>query len=312
MAKQSRIAGFIGFLSFLCLFATAFADDMSTVVVPDYLDNMISGPTTQASTEPLFQLTYNKRTISEFIGHFSGYDPIYFVAGPVNPLAKFQFSFKYQIFNTTSQFGQDQLLANKYPLLAGLHFSYSQLSTWQLNVSGAPFYDNNYRPEFFYSNEDIKAIHLPGVAELGLQTGIGHESNGLGGSTSERAINFLFLRPILDFGDPEKFHFYIAPKAYVYIFGVPDNPDISHYRGYCDLRSVIGWRQGLELSFLGRIGSDYNRGSIQLDLTYPIRDLLRNNVDLYLDAQYFNGYGETLRVYNQRTQAFRIGFALVR
>jgi outer membrane phospholipase A len=257
---------------------------------------------TQPSNPPQ---SYAERSIAEIIGHFSGYEPMYFIAGPYNPDVKFQFSFKYALFN------KDAPLSKQIPLISGLHFAYTQLNLWKLGQPSTAFYDTNYMPEFFYSNEDIRAIHLPGVAQLGLQTGIGHDSNGQG-NTNERAINILFLRPILDFGDPENFHFYIAPKAYVYIVDVEDNPDIAKFRGYCDFTSVIGWRQGLELSFLGRIGSDYNRGCVQFDLTFPVRDVLDHNLDLYLDAQYFNGYGESLLSYNRRTQAFRIGVALVR
>jgi outer membrane phospholipase A len=277
-----------------------------SVSMPAYFDNATAGPGTQPSTLPLMQPeTSLQRSVAEFIGHFSAYEPMYFIAGPVDPLVKFQLSFKYKLFNDEAP------LARAVPLLSGLHFSYTQLSLWQLTQPTSAFYDTNYKPEFFFSNEDINQFKLPLVSQFGLQTGIGHESNGRG-NADERAINYLFLRPIFDFGDVEKFHFYIAPKAYVYIFSLSDNPDIQHYRGYCDLRSVVGWRQGLELSFLGRIGSNYNKGSVQFDLTYPIRDLLDHNLDLYLDLQYFNGYGESLIDYNHRTSAFRVGFALAR
>jgi len=39
---------------------------------------------------------------------------------------------------------------------------------------------------------------------------------------------------------------------------------------------------------------------------------LYGNVGLYLYAQYFLGYGESLLNYNERTSAFRLGFALFR
>jgi outer membrane phospholipase A len=289
-----------------CATEPAQATALPTVALPAYLDNLIAGPGTQPSTQPLLQPeTTTERSISEFLGHFSAYEPIYIVAGAVDPLAKFEFSFKFRLLNEGSP------LAEKFPILGGLHFSYSQISLWQLDKASAPFYDSSYKPEFFYSNEDIRKIKIPGVSELGLQTGFGHESNGQGGATS-RSMNILFIRPIFVFGDPEAFHFYVAPKAFVYVGSLRDNPDISKYRGYCDLRAVVGWRQGLEFSVLGRLGSDYNRGSVQLDLTYPIRDLLNNNLDLYIDAQYFYGYGESLLAYNKRSQAFRIGFALAR
>ncbi len=277
----------------------------SLISMPVFLDTVLPGPGTQPATQPMLQSQSGaERSIAEFIGHFSAYEPIYFIAGPYNPVAKFEFSFKYRLFNERAP------LATAVPILYGLHFSYSQISLWQLDVYSAPFYDTSYKPEFFWSNEDIKLFKIPLVSEFGLQTGYGHESNGQAGAAS-RGINILFFRPIFNFGDPERFHFYIAPKLFVYLTE-DGNPDISKFRGYCDLRAVVGWRQGLELSVLGRLGSDYNRGSITLDLTYPIRDLLDNNLDVYIDAQYFNGYGETLRGYNVRSQAFRMGLALAR
>jgi outer membrane phospholipase A len=284
------------------------AADPISFSVPEYLDSLKSADAsaTQPSTQPMFQSqTRAQRSIAEFIGHFSGYEPMYFIAGPVNPDVKFQLSFKYKLFS------DDAPLAKAVPLISGLHFSYTQLALWQLDQPTSAFFDTNYKPEFFFSNEDIRQFKLPLVSQFGLQTGIGHESNGRG-DADERAINYLFLRPIFDFGNVEDFHFYIAPKAYVYIFSLDDNRDIQHYRGYMDLRAVIGRREGLELSFLGRIGSDYNKGSVQFDLTYPLRDLLDRNLDLYLDLQYFNGYGESLILYNERTSSFRVGISLVR
>ncbi len=103
-----------------------------------------------------------------------------------------------------------------------------------------------------------------------------------------------------------------APKLYAYIGNLDDNPDIAHYRGYADLRFVVGQLDGLQLAALGRVGTSWNRGSMQLDLTYPLTRILRGNADISLDAQYFNGYGESLLTYKQRTSIFRVGLALVR
>jgi phospholipase A1 len=307
--KSLLISGCIAFLAFFKP-GSARADDLGfpddpTPATP-LMDNVITGPTSQeAATLPLFQPeTGAQRSLAEFIGHFSAYEPIYVVAGPVNPLVKFQFSFKYKLFN------DDAPLSKAVPLLSGLHFSYTQLSLWELDKPSAPFFDSNYQPEFFYSNEDLK-WRPPGVSQLGIQAGYWHDSNGEAGPTS-RSINMLFIRPIITFGDPESFHAYLAPKFFTYILDLSNNPDIYHYRGYCDFRAVVGWRQGLELSALGRVGSAWNRGSVQLDLTYPLRDILDRNLDVYLDAQWYYGYGESLLTYNQKTDAFRIGFALSR
>jgi outer membrane phospholipase A len=74
----------------------------------------------------------------------------------------------------------------------------------------------------------------------------------------------------------------------------------------------LGWGRGLLLSATGRLGDDANRGALQLDLSYPLMRFLYGNVGLYLYAQYFLGYGESLLRYNERSSALRFGFALFR
>ena len=86
---------------------------------------------------------------------------------------------------------------------------------------------------------------------------------------------------------------------------------MADYRGYVDLRTILGWRRGLQLSALGRMGKDGNHRSIQLDLTYPTMQFF-GSFSLYLDVQYFTGYGESLLGYNQKSEALRVGFSLYR
>jgi len=245
--------------------------------------------------------------LGEFIRHFAPYEPMYFVGGTKAPNVKFQFSLRYRIFNP------DAPLAVQYPLLKGFNFAYSQTSLWDFSDSNDPFfYDSSYRPEFFYYLENVPALHLPPSWQAGLQAGIGHESNGQK-DPNHRSLNILYLRPILTLSATRGDLFLIvAPKAYVYIGGLPLNPDMPKYRGYCDLRVVFGQRDGLELSTIGRLGSDFDKGSLQFDLTYPLTKLLGGNVDVSLDAQYFIGYGDTLLTYNRYSQIFRVGLALVR
>ena len=287
---------FIGFILLLAFASVSRGESTANVAVPASQPASPTGDRQQTGAE---------RTIGEFIGHFSAYEPTYFIAGPVDPVAKFQLSFKYRLFNEESP------MAKNVPILGRLHFAYTQTSLWQLDKPSAPFFDTSYQPEFFYSNEDVKQFKIPGVSQFGLQTGYRHESNGESGDAS-RGYNSLFVRPIFAFGDTEKFHVTFAPRFLVYIGHLYGKNDLPDYRGYCDLKFTVGWRQGLELSTVGRVGKNFNRGSVQFDLTYPLRDLLNNNLDLYLDAQYFYGYGESLLEYNQRVSNFRIGFGLVR
>src|SRR5207244_3892998 len=43
--------------------------------------------------------TAGQRMLGEFLGHFSAYEPMYFIAGPVDPVAKWQVSFQYRLLN---------------------------------------------------------------------------------------------------------------------------------------------------------------------------------------------------------------------
>ena len=257
-----------------------------------------SAPTTIASTAPSTQPEQASAVtghfpaiggtfgLEEFVNHFAPYEPMYFVGSTQAPNIKFQFSLRYRLFTPTGS------LATAHPFFRGFNFAYSQTSFWNVsNINQTFFYDTSYRPEVFY--------------------GLGHESNGQV-DPNHRSMNIVFLRPIVTVGNDAGWFFTFAPKFYDYIDGLPLNPDMPKYRGYADLRVVAGLRDSLQLAAIGRVGRDGNRGSIQLDLTYPLTKLLNGNMDISLDAQYFNGYGDSLLTYNQRTTIFRFGLALVR
>jgi outer membrane phospholipase A len=240
-----------------------------------------------------------------FKEHFFGYEPIYFIVGGESPAAKFQISFKYQLLNS------DGYLAGKAPPLKGLHLAYTQVSLWDLNQPSAPFLDTSYKPEFFYSWDRVVGGQSTNWIRLDLQSGVQHESNGKAGFDS-RSQNVVYFRPTLVLGKPDSLQFTLSPRAWVYVGDLGDNPDLPDYRGYMDLRAIVGWRRGLQLSALGRLGDDGGNGSLQLDLTYPLMTLLSRSFSIYLHAQYFTGYGESFLYYNERSSAFRFGFSLYR
>lgn len=240
-----------------------------------------------------------------FKQHFFGYEPFYFLAGTKSPNAKFQISLRYQIVNSEGP------LAEKFPALKGLSVAYTQTSLWDWNAPSAPFLDSSYKPELLYLWQRVDRGRWADWVRLDLQGGVQHESNGKAGADS-RSLNIAYLRPTLVLGRDNALQLTLSPRVWRYLPDLSDNPDLPDYRGYGDLRAIVGWQRGLQLSATGRLGDDGNHGSLQLDLTYPMMRLLSGSFSLYLHAQYFTGYGESFLLYNRRSDALRVGFSLYR
>ena len=82
-----------------------------------------------------------------------------------------------------------------------------------------------------------------------------------------------------------------------------DNPDIDDYLGYGDVFLLEKYgSHSFATTLRNNLDFDNNRGSIELDWTFPINGKLKGFV------QYFNGYGESLIDYNQYQE--RIGFGI--
>lgn len=233
----------------------------------------------------------------------SVYEPIYFIVGGDGGLnAKFQISLRYQLFDNQGR------LARRLPWIDDLYLSYSQTSLWDLGELSAPFTDSSYRPRLFYSNTDLTRL-FDGQLRLGVETGLGHESNGKSGEDS-RSFNMAYVRPILTFGDPAGLRFYAAPLIHNYI-AASDNPDIADYRGYVDWVLGFGARGGLDFWTTLRKGKRSNYGSVELNVSYPLSKLSGGDLTGWLTLQYFNGYGESLLDYNRKLDAqLRLGIAV--
>ncbi|HHY85417.1 MAG TPA: hypothetical protein GYA07_07760 [Verrucomicrobia bacterium] len=240
-----------------------------------------------------------------FKRHFFGYEPFYFLAGTKSPNAKFQISFKYRLFN------EDGLLARKVPLLKGFHLAYSQTSLWDWNAPSAPFFDSSYRPEFLFSWDRLAGDDRIDWFQLDVQGGLQHESNGRDGANS-RSLNIAYFRPRLVLGRDTGPQLTLTPRVWAYVGDLSDNPDIEDYRGYADLRAAVGWKRGLQVSALGRIGDHLDHGSVTVDATYPLMQQPGGSLSIYLHVQYFTGYGESLLQYNQRSEILRVGISLYR
>ena len=243
--------------------------------------------------------------VQAYLDNLSVYEPVYFLLGidPGLEKSKFQLSFKYRMFNSKGR------LAQWAPWVSGFHLAYTQTSLWDLNDDSRPFEDTSYLPELFYLVPKID-LNDERISAFGVQTGYQHESNGSGGEDS-RSTNYLYVKPIVGMPLAGPFHLKIAPRLFTYVNNSDDtNKDLWAYRGYFDLEASIIDPDGLALD--SRLWWAKKGPTLQLDLTYPMTRLLGENLNLYLQAQYFNGYAETLLQYDKRHNAFRLGFAIVR
>jgi len=229
----------------------------------------------------------------------SPYEPIYFLLGTY-PAAEFQFSLKYQIFN----------LPKSYSVLNNFYFGYTQTSYWDLISSDPSFFDTSYKPSLFAYFPDLLSRHDQSI-QLDLQGGAEHESNGRGG-TMERSIYTAYLQPTVTFGRPGHLQLAFQPRAWTYFLVGHNNPDIAAYRGYVDLRAFLtlkndpdSWKN-FQIETRFRIGDGGAHPGIQIDGRYKIPVLFNPT----LQVQYFEGYGQTLRQYNQEAHGLRVGLCL--
>jgi outer membrane phospholipase A len=233
----------------------------------------------------------------------SVYEPMYFLVGGDGGLnAKFQISLRYRLFDDRGP------LARTLPGIDDLYLSYSQTSLWDLGELSKPFTDSSYRPRLFYANYDLTRL-FDGQLRVGVESGLGHESNGKDGDAS-RSYNMLYMRPTLVVGDPEGLRAYMAPLIHNYI-AEGDNPDIADYRGYVDWLFGIGSKGGLDFWATLRKGTRSDYGSIELNASYPLSKLSRGDLTGWLMLQYFTGYGESLLDYNHKLDSqLRLGISI--
>jgi len=239
-----------------------------------------------------------------YLANISPYEPMYFLVGADPEESKFQVSFKYQFFDA------DNPLAQSHPWTRGFHFGYTQTSFWDLESDSAPFDDTSYKPELFYLSSNI-GFRPQWTRGFFVQTGIQHESNGRGGSLS-RSTNFLYAKPIFIFYNENwGAGLQVAPKFWLYVNNDDEtNPDLKDYRGYFDLELKFGQAEGLVLGSNLRWARE--GASIEVDLTYPLHVIFFKNLDLYLQLEYVNALAESLIDFRERTEAFRVGLAIVR
>jgi outer membrane phospholipase A len=238
-----------------------------------------------------------------YLTNIGPYKPIYFLYGANPEDSRFQISLKYQ------------LLGNQCPLskdcewMRGIHLGYTQASSWDLKSDSSPFEDTSYMPEIFFLSKNIKA--RPGWLDgLFFQGGVMHESNGRAGDES-RSTNYLYLSPdAIVYNEANGIGIMVSPKLVHFFNNSDDNEYIEKYRGIFELQIKAGMTNGFVLN--GNFHFASKGVSTQLDLTYPLGMGFFKNLEFYVHAQYVNAYAETLLEYEERTEAFRFGIAIVR
>ncbi|MCJ7540867.1 MAG: phospholipase A [Desulfobacterales bacterium] len=237
-----------------------------------------------------------------YLKNLAAYDPMYFLVGTDPKKSKFQFSFKYRLFDL------DSALVQNHPWAKGFHLAYTQTSFWDLESASKPFEDTSYKPEFFFLSPNIR---VPWATGFFVKGGFQHESNGRGGEYS-RSTNFLYIKPIyIAYSKNTKLGIMIAPKIWTYIANEDENnPDLKDYRGYFDVEIKVGQADGFVLGSNFRWAKE--GGSMELDLTYPLNQFIFKNLNLYFQVQYVNALAESLLNFRDRTEALRLGFAIVR
>jgi outer membrane phospholipase A len=244
------------------------------------------------------------RLYQPYVANISFYEPMYFLVGTEPENSKFQLSLKYRFFNPEKPFVQ------KHPWLQGFHFGYTQTSFWDLESASAPFEDTSYKPELFYTSRRLK-VGYPLLDGVFLKGGVRHESNGRGDDFS-RSTNTVYIEPIfLFYNEKRRTGLRLSPRVWTYVDNDDEtNPNLDRYRGHFNLGLTFGKADSLVVDT--NIGWAAEGGSIQVDLTYPLHTLFFNHLDMYFQVQYVNQLAESLIHYTKRTEAFRLGLAIVR
>lgn len=230
----------------------------------------------------------------------SVYEPMYLIAGGEygeDLKGRFQFSFKYKLFDDQSS------LIKSAPWLDSFHLAYTQTSLWNWSKESLPFEDTSYKPSFYF------ALDASPVYDL-LAFGYAHESNGQAEEIS-RSMDAMFIQPVWSF--PLANSSLILYPRFLYYFRKGEfNEDLADYRGYVDLKLRYGNQDSWGINTLYRQGKA-GQYTLQVDLTYPIRTPISIRTGGFLYLQYFQGYGESMLSYDQQVgPILRVGLGIVR
>ncbi|WP_416191229.1 phospholipase A [Neisseria sp. CCUG12390] len=203
--------------------------------------------------------------------------------------AKMQVSFK------------SKLMEDAFKTNADLWFGYTQKSDWQLYNQGrksAPFRNTDYEPEIFLT-QPVK-MNLPFGGKLRMVgAGFVHQSNGQSRPES-RSWNRIYAMAGMEWDKLT-----VIPRVWVRtdVNGdEDDNPDISDYMGYGDVKVQYRLNDKQNVYSVLRYNPKTGHGAVEAAYTFPIKGKLKGVV------RGFHGYGESLIDYNHKQNGIGVGF----
>lgn len=217
--------------------------------------------------------------------------------------AKFQFSFKYDLWPSTGRHT--------------VYLAYTQKSLWDVYETSSPFRESNYAPEVFYAHyhSDVHGRPNPGCGFFSEQLGFEHESNGEA-SDASRSWNRVFVDvEATCYGRPV---YGLAGLRLWYPIGIAENATIKQTQGYGELSLGVGLdhdashMNGLvTVSVRKGTSRSLGKGSVTIDARWrPTYQRLLGKAwkfAPYLWFQLFEGYGETLGTFDSKSSSARLG-----
>jgi len=94
-----------------------------------------------------------------------------------------------------------------------------------------------------------------------------------------------------------------------YIMGLEDNEDLPRYRGIFDVGLNLGRDDSWKFATITHVGTQLDRGSFQRDVSYPLVDITNVWINCFAHVQWFSGWAESLRTYDQRSDHVLIGIS---
>lgn len=180
--------------------------------------------------------------------------------------------------------------------LAPLAFGYSQRSWWDVSKDSQPFAEHNYNPEIFWQF-DQPARPMIGRFPFVDVVGFEHQSNGLPGVNS-RSWDRAYIQKEYDLLPGLS----IDVKLWRVLGDEATNQDITDYLGQGQATVKFRPNERTQIRLKLMKGNSVEKYSYQLDIRYR-----RPWLNSAFFISYYEGYGEALISYNQKTRSLRVG-----